>query len=63
MVAAPIGALWLEFSAVSDYFRCDFSGGIDFAALDEMTVHITVKTEVNRYNAKYYASRWIGSII
>ena len=41
-------ALWLEFSAVSDYFRCGLFGGIDFAALEEISVQIPVRIEVNR---------------
>ena len=63
MGVVTLRALWLEFSAVSDYFRCGLFGGIDFAALEEMSVQIPVRIEVNRYNAKYHAPRWVGSII
>ena len=63
MGVIPLGALYLEFSAVRDYFRCDLCVDIDFAEPDEMSVHKAVKTKVSRYNAKYYASRWVGSII
>ena len=43
MVNAPLVALWLEFSSVSDYFLCDLCGGMEFASLDDMTVHIAAK--------------------
>ena len=43
MVNASHVALWLEFSTVSDYFLCDLCGWMEFAALNEASVHKVVK--------------------
>ena len=58
----PRGALWLEFSAVSDYFRCDLRAVSILPRLMRCPFTHELK-KVNRYNAKYHASRWVGSII